>query len=202
MQCGTDFLHLSLELTRLLLLDGGEVGVPHEGDQVGEEHPVLRSHQVDVHNLWDCPDLPVGQQGVPVTGLNHIFGIVMTGSLEPVQEVESEEEEGWREDKSICENPKDSRGQATAWEQPVKKDVEVVGDGASDKTSVDEERSSNVHGNSLRLGDHLGDTRPSARDYSAGDAFCQQGAHSQKLPVNGEDGLRLKVAVSRLGSHV
>ena len=35
----------------LLLLDGGEVGVPHEGDQVGEEHPVLRSHQVDVHNL-------------------------------------------------------------------------------------------------------------------------------------------------------
>ena len=33
-------------------------------------------------------------------------------------------------------------------QQPVKKDVEVVGDGASDKTSVDEERSSNVHGNS------------------------------------------------------
>ena len=32
--------------------------------------------------------------------------------------------------------------------KPVKKDVEVVGDGASDKTSVDEERSSNVHGNS------------------------------------------------------
>ena len=29
----------------------------------------------------------------------------------------------------------------------------------------------------LRLGDHLGDTRPSARDYSAGDAFRQQGAH-------------------------
>ena len=51
MQCGTDFLHLSLELTRLLLLDGGEVGVPHKGDQVGEEHPVLWSHQVDVHNL-------------------------------------------------------------------------------------------------------------------------------------------------------
>ena len=42
---------LDRELTRLLLLDGGEVGVPHEGDQVGEEHPVLRSHQVDVHNL-------------------------------------------------------------------------------------------------------------------------------------------------------
>ena len=51
MQCYNDFLHSSLELTRLLLLDGGEVGVPHEGDQVGEEHPVLRSHQVDVHNL-------------------------------------------------------------------------------------------------------------------------------------------------------
>ena len=32
--------------------------------------------------------------------------------------------------------------------KPVKKDVEVVGDGASDKTSVDKERSSNVHGNS------------------------------------------------------
>ena len=29
----------------------------------------------------------------------------------------------------------------------------------------------------LRLGDHLGDARPSARDYSAGDAFRQQGAH-------------------------
>ena len=36
---------------RLFFLDGGEVGVPHEGDQVGEEHPVLWSHQVDVHNL-------------------------------------------------------------------------------------------------------------------------------------------------------
>ena len=33
-------------------------------------------------------------------------------------------------------------------QQPVKKDVEVVGDGASDKTSVDEERSGNIHRNS------------------------------------------------------
>ena len=33
------------------------------------------------------------------------------------------------------------------------------------------------HGSStLRLGGHLGDARPSARDYSAGDAFRQQGA--------------------------
>ena len=32
--------------------------------------------------------------------------------------------------------------------KPVKKDVEVVGDGASDKTSVNEERSCNIHRNS------------------------------------------------------
>ena len=54
MQCGTDSLQRVEKRAfhpRLFLLDGGEVGVPHEGDQVGEEHPVLRSHQVDVHNL-------------------------------------------------------------------------------------------------------------------------------------------------------
>ena len=35
------------------------------------------------------------------------------------------------------------------YHKPVKKDVEVVGDGASDKTSVDEERSGNIQRNSL-----------------------------------------------------
>ena len=54
MQCGTDSLQRVEKRAlhpRLFFLDGGEVGVPHEGDQVGKEHPVLRSHQVDVHNL-------------------------------------------------------------------------------------------------------------------------------------------------------
>ena len=50
--------------------------------------------------------------------MRDIFKFANISNLEPVQEVESEEEEGWREDKSICENSEDSRGQATAWEQP------------------------------------------------------------------------------------
>ena len=160
---------LDRELTRLLLLDGGEVGVPHEGDQVGEEHPVLWSHQVDVHNLrkiyvdsevvfarqfwpvglsrssswparrssswtqphfWHCHDwIPANGRALrgyfdlkwpTITFRLSIYWqrVANIPNLEPVQEVESEEEEGWREDKSICENPEDSRGQAAAWEQP------------------------------------------------------------------------------------
>ena len=45
-------------------LGGREVEVPDQSHKVGEEHPVLHGHEVDVDNLRNCPDFPVGEQRV------------------------------------------------------------------------------------------------------------------------------------------
>ena len=39
-----------------------EVKVPDQSHKVGEEDSVLDWHKVNVDNLRDCPDLPIGKQ--------------------------------------------------------------------------------------------------------------------------------------------
>jgi len=126
----------------------------------------------------------------------------MAGTLEPVEEVEGEEKEGGGEDEPVGEDAENAGSQASARECPIKENVEVMGDWPGDKTSVDEERPSNIGRHSLRLCCELCYAGSSTRDDTAGDTFRKQGAQSQQLPVRREDGLNLKVAVGWLGRHV
>ena len=58
----------SAQFLLLLLVGGGRVGedcqvdVPEEGHEVGKENPELDGNKVDVDDLGQGPDLPVGKQ--------------------------------------------------------------------------------------------------------------------------------------------
>ena len=52
-----------------------EVEVPDQSHKIGEENSVLNGHEVDVDNLGNCPDFPVGKQRVQelLTGIKTVI---------------------------------------------------------------------------------------------------------------------------------
>ena len=89
------------EVFLFYLLGVGEVEVPDQSHQVGEQDPVLGRHEVDVDDLRDGPDLPVGEQRGDVVLPDEVCGVFVGVALQSLQRVEGEGQECRREDEAI-----------------------------------------------------------------------------------------------------